>query len=92
MFEASGTVRGRNTAVLTSRIVAGLREVRVRAGDPVRAGQILAVLEDADAQAAADVCSRRMSHSSWRCSTVSSRARPLSLRLSGRSASSPPSR
>jgi multidrug efflux pump subunit AcrA (membrane-fusion protein) len=52
MFEASGTVRGRNTAVLTSRIVAGLREVRVRAGDRVRTGQILAVLEDADAQAA----------------------------------------
>ena len=51
VFEASGTVRGRNTAVLTSRIVAGLREVRVRAGDRVRAGQILAVLEDADAQA-----------------------------------------
>jgi RND family efflux transporter MFP subunit len=51
-FEASGTVRGRNTAVLTSRIVAGLREVRVRAGDRVRAGQLLAVLEDADAQAA----------------------------------------
>jgi RND family efflux transporter MFP subunit len=51
-FEASGTVRGRNTAVLTSRIVAGLREVRVRAGDRVAAGQLLAVLEDADAQAA----------------------------------------
>ena len=50
-FEASGTVRGRNTAVLTSRIVAGLREVRVRAGDHVRAGQVLAELEDADAQA-----------------------------------------
>jgi RND family efflux transporter MFP subunit len=51
-FEVSGTVRGRNTAVLTSRIVAGLREVRVRTGEHVRAGQILAVLEDADAQAA----------------------------------------
>ena len=52
IFEASGTVRGRNTAVLTSRIVAGVREVRVHAGDRVQAGQLLAVLEDADAQAA----------------------------------------
>jgi len=52
VFEVSGTVRGRNTAVLTSRIIAAVREVRVRAGDRVRAGQLLAVLEDADAQAA----------------------------------------
>lgn len=52
VFEASGTVRGRNTAVLTSRIVASLREVKVSAGDRVKAGQLLAVLEDADAQAA----------------------------------------
>ena len=51
IFEASGTVRGRNTAVLTSRIVAGVREVRVHAGDRVQGGQLLAVLEDADAQA-----------------------------------------
>lgn len=50
-LEVSGTVRGRNTAILTSRIVAGLREVRVSAGDRVRAGQLLALLEDADAQA-----------------------------------------
>ena len=51
-YEASGTVRGRNTAVLTSKIVANVRDVRVRAGDWVRAGQLLAVLDDADAQAA----------------------------------------
>lgn len=52
VFEVSGTVRGRNTAILTSRIIAAVREVRVRAGDRVRAGQLLAVLEDADVQAA----------------------------------------
>ena len=52
VLEASGTVRGCNTAVLTSRIVAGLREIKVSAGDPVKAGQLLAVLEDGDAQAA----------------------------------------
>ena len=50
--ESSGTVRGRNTAVLTSKVVANVREVRVHAGDAVRAGQLLAVLDDSDAQAA----------------------------------------
>jgi multidrug efflux pump subunit AcrA (membrane-fusion protein) len=51
-YEASGTIRGRNTAVLTSKIVANVRDVRVRAGDVVRAGQLLAALDDSDAQAA----------------------------------------
>ena len=51
-YEASGTIRGRNTAVLTSKIVANVREVRVHAGDLVRAGQVLAVLDDSDTQAA----------------------------------------
>lgn len=51
-YEASGTVRGRNTAVLTSRIMANLREVKVKGGDPVKAGQILAVLDDTEARAA----------------------------------------
>lgn len=50
-LEVSGTVRGRNTAILTSRIVAGLREVRVRSGDRVSAGQLLVLLEDADVRA-----------------------------------------
>jgi RND family efflux transporter MFP subunit len=51
-YEASGTVRGRNTAVLTSRVMADVREVRVVPGDLVSAGQLLVVLDDADVQAA----------------------------------------
>jgi RND family efflux transporter MFP subunit len=52
MVEASGTVRGHQTAILTSRIVADVREVRVRSGDAVKAGQELVLLEDSETQAA----------------------------------------
>ena len=45
-IEAGGTVAAGATAVVTSRVVAPVLEVRVRAGDRVRAGQVLAVLDD----------------------------------------------
>lgn len=48
IYRASGTVRGRNTAVITSKINGYVRSVPVRAGDAVVAGQTLAVL-DSDA-------------------------------------------
>jgi multidrug efflux pump subunit AcrA (membrane-fusion protein) len=51
LHEASGTVRGRNTAILAPKVPGTLRVLRVRAGDHVSAGQILAVLESADLQA-----------------------------------------
>jgi multidrug efflux pump subunit AcrA (membrane-fusion protein) len=44
-------VRGRTTAVLTSKTVGYVRSVDVRAGDHVRAGQVLAVLEANDSTA-----------------------------------------
>jgi multidrug efflux pump subunit AcrA (membrane-fusion protein) len=44
-YRASGTGRGRNTAVITSKINGYVRSVPVRAGDAVTAGQTLAVLE-----------------------------------------------
>lgn len=47
-YRASGSVRGRNTAVITSKISGYVRSVSVRAGDAVTAGQTLAVL-DSDA-------------------------------------------
>ena len=41
IYRASGTVRGRNTAILTSKTVGYVRAVRVRPGDRVTAGQAL---------------------------------------------------
>jgi multidrug efflux pump subunit AcrA (membrane-fusion protein) len=61
-FEAGGVVQGRTTALLTARVLAPVREVRVSPGDRVRAGQALIVLDGSDliaqargARAAADV-------------------------------------
>jgi multidrug efflux pump subunit AcrA (membrane-fusion protein) len=46
-LEAGGVVAAGATAVVSSRVIAPVREVRVRAGDRVRAGQVLVVLDDA---------------------------------------------
>ena len=51
VYRASGTVRGRNTTVLTSKVPGYIRAVRVRPGDTVRAGQTLVELEANDARA-----------------------------------------
>jgi RND family efflux transporter MFP subunit len=44
-IEVGGTVRARQQAVLTSRIVGQVREIRVAPGDRVAGGQLLAVLD-----------------------------------------------
>ena len=46
MYEAGGVVRARTTAAITSRLLAPVMEVRVAAGDRVRAGQVLVRLDD----------------------------------------------
>ncbi len=46
--EVVGTVRARNTASVSSRIMAYVREVRVSQGDTVRAGQVLITLDSKD--------------------------------------------
>jgi RND family efflux transporter MFP subunit len=51
IYRASGTVRGRNTTVLTSKVVGYVRAVRVRSGDTVTAGQTLLELEANDVRA-----------------------------------------
>jgi RND family efflux transporter MFP subunit len=51
LYRASGTVRGRTTAILTSKTTGYVRTVEVRPGDHVRAGQTLAVLEANDSAA-----------------------------------------
>jgi RND family efflux transporter MFP subunit len=51
VYRASGTVRGRNTAILTSKTTGYVRAVRVRPGDRVTAGQPLVELEANDVRA-----------------------------------------
>jgi len=46
--EAGGLVQARTTAAITARILAPVREVRVKPGDRVRAGQVLVVLDGGD--------------------------------------------
>lgn len=47
-----GTVRSRVSATLSSKVMGYVREVRVRAGDIVKAGQTIAVLDSQDLDAA----------------------------------------
>jgi RND family efflux transporter MFP subunit len=51
LYRASGTVRGKSTAVLTSKTVGYVRDVKVCPGDRIARGQLLAVLEANDAAA-----------------------------------------
>jgi RND family efflux transporter MFP subunit len=51
IYEATGTVRARTAAQITSRLMAYVREVRVQVGDHVNAGQTLVVLDARDLEA-----------------------------------------
>jgi len=53
-LEAVGTVRASQTADIASQISGNILEVRVHEGDRVRAGQVLAVIDDSLARTAAD--------------------------------------
>ncbi len=50
VVEAPGTVQPRNRVVLSSQINGFVREMRVRVGDSVQAGQLLATLDSRDAE------------------------------------------
>ena len=50
-FRASGTVRGRTTITLTSKVSGYVRAIHVRSGDTVAAGQLLVELEANDTRA-----------------------------------------
>jgi len=52
LYEATGTVRARASAVISSRVMGYVREVRVAAGDRVREGQLLVSLDARDLDAA----------------------------------------
>ena len=50
-YEAVGTVRARTAAAISSKVMAYVREVRVQAGDAVREGQLLIMLDARDLEA-----------------------------------------
>ncbi len=50
-YEAVGSVKARTAAVLSSKVMGYVREVRVHAGDRVREGQVLVVLDSRDLDA-----------------------------------------
>jgi RND family efflux transporter MFP subunit len=50
-YEATGTVRARTAAVLSSKVMGYVHEVHANIGDHVTAGQLLVVLDAADLQA-----------------------------------------
>jgi RND family efflux transporter MFP subunit len=55
VYEATGTVRARTSAVVAAKLLGYVREVKVQAGDRVREGQLLIALDARDL----DVNSRR---------------------------------
>lgn len=52
VYQATGTVRARSSAVLSARVMGYLKEVRVQAGDTVTAGQVIAVVDAREIEAA----------------------------------------
>ena len=51
VYESVGTVRAKLTATVSAKVMATIREIPVKAGDPVRAGDELAKLDDRDLRA-----------------------------------------
>ena len=51
LYQAAGTIHSANTAILAAQLGGTVREIRVQAGDHVKRGQLLAVLDDRSAQA-----------------------------------------
>jgi len=49
-FEASGTVHSLVQAPLASKVMGTILEIRVRPGDPVKAGQVLAVIDSREVE------------------------------------------
>jgi len=54
LLEAPGTVRAAQTSDLASQVMGNIVEIRAREGDRVQRGQVLAVIDDAQARAAVD--------------------------------------
>jgi RND family efflux transporter MFP subunit len=52
VYEAPGTVRARNAATISSKVMGYVREVRVQPGDTVRDGQVLVIIDSRDLESA----------------------------------------
>jgi RND family efflux transporter MFP subunit len=52
LYEATGTVRARTVAAISSKVMGYVRQVKVSPGDAVRAGQLLIALDARDLEAA----------------------------------------
>jgi membrane fusion protein, multidrug efflux system len=48
IYEATGTVRARTSAVISAKLMGYVREVKVQTGDHVREGQLLVTLDPRD--------------------------------------------
>src|SRR5438067_12004937 len=48
VYEATGTVRARTSAVISAKLMGYVREVKVQTGDRVREGQLLVILDARD--------------------------------------------
>src|SRR5690348_2480558 len=46
VYEAVGTVRSATASILSAQLSGTIREIRVKPGDRVKRGQILAILDD----------------------------------------------
>jgi RND family efflux transporter MFP subunit len=53
-LEAVGTVRATQTSQVSSQVMGNIVEIRAREGDRVQAGQVLAILDDAQSRSATD--------------------------------------
>ena len=51
LYQAVGTIHSAHTAILAAQLAGTVREIRVNAGDRVKRGQLLAVLDDRSARA-----------------------------------------
>jgi RND family efflux transporter MFP subunit len=51
VYEATGTIRARAAAVISSKVMAHVQDVNIRVGDHVRQGQMLATLDSRDLEA-----------------------------------------
>ena len=71
LLEAVGTVRAAQTSEAASQMMGNIVEIRAHEGDPVRRGQVLAVIDDSQPRAAAD----RATAADACCPTATGRSR-----------------
>jgi len=82
-FEAGGVVRSQATAVMASRLLAPIADVRVRAGDRVHRGETLVILDSREikANAARATASLAVSTDAMQAADADVRAAEAGLRL-----------